>query len=101
VLSSELELAALRDSDFLARVRGFNDGMVAELAVVVPRLVEFAGHPPTLEPVAAARSLVALFRGLAAGVLLNGTTAPQAADAKKLVNAVLGAYSSDPETSGT
>jgi AcrR family transcriptional regulator len=93
ILSTEFELAALHNPELMARVRSFNDGMVAEIAAIVPRLVERAGHPPVSDPVAAARSLVALFRGLAAQALLNSATAPQQSDAKTLVSAVLSAYS--------
>ena len=93
ILNAELELAALRSPELMQRIREFNDGVVAEIAAVVPRLAELAGHPPPSDTAGAARALVALFRGLAAQSLLNSAAAPKASDVKPLVSAVLGVYS--------
>jgi len=92
ILNAEFELAALRDPVLMRRVRDFNDGIVAEIAALVPRLSELAGHPAASDRDGAARSLVALFRGLAAQSLLTSNAAPRDSDVKPLVSAVLGAY---------
>jgi AcrR family transcriptional regulator len=96
IFKTGFELAALSDAGLLRAVQDVEAEVVAEVASALIRANGLPQDNPGTDLNRPATLLVALFRGLAARVLLQPDAAPTTGEVQALVTAVLSAYS-DPD----